>query len=229
MNGGFIPEEYLDIYRSFNDLLAEISDTFSYGFNIAQLGLSGAILILSILAVLFSALIAILLFVVEAIPVYSLSKKLDRRFSFLAWIPVFSRYLRFFILCDLAGDKPFSVFGGKLKFKSRLLAFWIYLGFALGGNAIITLLMLFVNVIPYLGQILGGMASLLYLVPKAACGIIEFAMLRDLLDIFKPDRKSNKITAIVIAALDGVVFGGLAWNLYIYSLLKSQPLADCEQ
>lgn len=229
MYGSFIPEKYIDIYRGFNDLLAEISDTFSYGFNIAQTGVSSALLLLSILAAVLSLLIAVLLYVAEAIPVYSLSKKLGRRLSILAWIPVFSRFFRFFILSDLAAEKPFSLFGGKLKFKNRLLAFWIYLGFALGGNAIVTLLLFLVNVIPYLGQILGGMVSLLYLVPKAACGIIEFAMLRDLLDIFKPDRKSNKVTAIVIAALDGVVFGGLAWNFYIYSLLKSQPLTTCDQ
>ena len=54
----------------------------------------------------------------------------------------------------------------------------------------------------------------------------EYAYLRDVLDIFKKDHRSNIITAAVVAALDSLVTMGLVRPLVLISIMNEDPLQD---
>jgi len=44
--------------------------------------------------------------------------------------------------------------------------------------------------------------------------------------MFKEDEKSNNTAAIVVTVLDALVTGGLAQSIYLYSIIKKEPLQE---
>ena len=202
------------------DSLESIYDALYYGLGIAELGVAGVMMMVAIVTAAVSALLALVIWVLEAIPLYKLAKKTERPMPWLAWIPFFSSWFRQYVVADIPGNKPFDVFG-KYKFDDRRTAFWVYLGIRLLGTIIIGLIVSVVSiVIPFIGSF----SAILYLIPGAAAAIIEYIFLKDLLDVFKPDTKANTTASIVIVLLDTFVTLGLARTVYLYTLLKLDPL-----
>lgn len=216
--------------ESILEALEELYEILYYGLGVAELGVAGVIfiggLIASLVTAVVTALVTLLLFILEAVPLYKISKRMHRKHAWLvwlAWIPVVGPYINTYVLADVCGQKPVKLIKD-FRIESRLTAFLIFAGISLFGAAIITAIIGIVNVIPGLGQLIGAIGTLLYFVPPVAAGWIEYAFLRDVLDIFKADKKSNQIAAIVITAVDTLVTFGLARAVYLYTVMNKQPL-----
>lgn len=210
--------------------LEELYEFLYYGLGIAELGIAGVVLMIGVIVAVATAvlglLVSLVVFVLEAIPLYKISKKLERKYAWmvwLSWIPGIGGCFSTYVLSDIPGDKPVKL-GGKLTIENRLMSFWIHTGIRLFGGTLITVLIGIVNMIPVLGQLIGAFSSILYLVPTVAAAWIEYVYLRDVLDMFKPDQKSNNTAAIVVAVLDALVTFGLARAIYLYTVMNKDPL-----
>ena len=140
----------------------------------------------------------IISYLICAIPVYSLVKKCNRKSAWMAWIPIFGGLFRSYVLSDIAGDKEFSLFNGKMRFKNRQNVFWIYLCINLLGDTIITVLVSVLSFVP----LINVLSPVLFFVPGVCTSFIEFVYLRDVLDIFGEDKNKNRTVSIVITLLD---------------------------
>ena len=207
--------------------LEEIYEGLYYGLGIAELGIAGVVLVWGIMAAIIgavvSAVLSVLRWLLEAYPTYQLAKKVGYAHAYLAWVPIFGSYCRLYVLAAMPGDRPFD-FLGKWKMKSRTMAFWLYLAILFFGNTIITTVIGILNVVPIIGQVIGSFASLLYLLPWAITCVAEYVFLKDVLDLFKEDEKSNRTTSIIITALDNLATLGFARTIYLYTLLKNEPV-----
>lgn len=216
-----------------DDLIEQMEELYEmlfYGLGIAELGLTGAILVGAIIVAIATAVVgfvvSLVVFILEAIPLYKISRKMGRKNAWLvwlSWLPVIGGYFSAYVLADIPGDKPVKLVG-KVEIKSRSMSFWMYTGIGLFGSALITAVIGIINVVPVIGQIVGAFASLLYLVPAVAMAWLEYVYLRDVLDIFSPDRKANNTAAIVVAVLDALVTFGLARAFYLYTVMNKAPL-----
>ncbi len=206
------------------EMLSNIENVLFLGSSIASLGISGAMLLITIIGAIVSFLISVALYIFRSIPVYKLAKKAGRKKAWLAWIPIFHSYFRTYVLADTAGEKPVSFFNGKITIKSRGMSFLAYLGILIFGNGLITATIGILNIIPLIGQIIGTFAALLYLVPSVATAFLEYAYLKDTLDLFKENKKSNNTAAIVIVVLDNLATLGFAQTIYLYTLLSRKLL-----
>lgn len=217
--------DYVSDVESLELMLEDIYNVFFYGYGIASLGLSGIILMITVIAAVASFLFSVLIYVLEAIPVFALAKKNGRKLAWLAWVPIFGSYFRLYVLTDIPGDKEFSVFNGKIKMKSRSMSFWCYLGIILFGGALVTAIVGILSLIPGIGPIIGSASSILGFVPAAVGGIMEYVYLRDVLDIYKPDKKKNMTAAIVVTVLDNLATLGFARVIYLYTIIKNKPIS----
>lgn len=204
--------------------LGDIYDVLFLGANIASLSISGIMLLLTVIGSILTALLSVGIYVFSALPVYRLSKKLGKGKAWLAWIPFFGRTFRTYVICDAAGDKPVSFFGGKIHFKSRGTSFLVYVAIAYVGSAIIATVLGILSFIPIINYISSTFGSLLLLVPAVICSFFEYVYLKDLLDLFKEDQKSNKTAAIAITIVDALVTGDIIRTVWLYSLWKRKPL-----
>lgn len=200
--------------------LEDIYDSLYYGLGIAELGVAGFILMAGIVAAVAGFVFAVAMWVLEAIPLYKLSKKTGRKMPWLAWIPIFSGYCRLYVLADIPGDKEYDIFG-KYKIKQRSNAFWIYVAINVLGSFVIGFI---VTLASLLIPIVGSFSIVLNLLPMAATAVMRYIFLKDVLNIFKPDAKANNTAAIIVTALDTFVTLGFARTVYLYTLLKYEPL-----
>lgn len=204
-----------------------IIQVLNLGYKFADLGYAGIILLISIISAVVGFIFAVVQYLLASFPVYKISKKLGRKYAFLAWIPVLPQYFRMFVIADMAVDKPVSVFNGKITLKNRFTSFWIYLCIAICGNTIVDIISLFLNFIPGLGMLLSLATSVLSLAPTFVIALFEYAYFRDMLNIFKADKKSNNTTAIVVTVLDVFLFGW-AKVIYLYTMLKLEPIPQSD-
>ena len=98
----------------YDDSYSAFEDIFSSG-EMAMLGVYGTLMVvyLIIFAVLLLFLVA--MYILQAIPLYKLAKKTGRKNAWFAWMPILSTYFQLYLLCDIAGDKPFKLFGDKIN------------------------------------------------------------------------------------------------------------------
>ncbi len=213
--------------------LEQLYSVLFLGANIASLGIPLVFLVIGSIVVILSFLItvtvAIVLFILKALPVYKLAKKLGRKNAWLAWVPIFGEFFRLYVLCDAAGDKPFSLFGGKWVIKSRNTSFLICLAIAILGPTLIVSVISLLSLVPLLNYLFYGIGSLLHWVPVVFCAFFEYVYLKDALDLFKEDQSSNRIAAIVIIVLDTLLTGELAKTVWLYTLMKRSPLPTPEE
>ena len=98
------------------------------------------------------------------------------------------------------------------------------MGIRLFGTALITTVLGIGSFIPVLNAALTALAPILYLVPTVATGWMEYVYTKDVLDLFKEDKKSNRTAAIVVSALDSFVTFGFARTVLMYTIMKKNPL-----
>ena len=202
-------------------MLGDIESIFSSIagiFSIASMGVSA---IFAIIAAIFAGIIAIAYFIFESIPVYSLAKKVGYKYAWLAWMPFFHDYCRIYVLCETAGNKPFVPNIGNFKIENRKMSFLVHVLIKYLGGAIVTSIVTIASaIIPFFGSF----SFILGLVPAAACALIEYVYLRDLLDIYKEDKKANNNAAMIVSVLDFVLIGDVIRTCYLYTIIKKQPL-----
>ena len=180
-------------------------------------------LIMGILGILFW--IAIHIF--QTIPVYKLAKKTHRKSAWLAWLPLpffcLDELPRMFVVADIPGNKEAKILG-KFKFSSRGVAFWVWVGIYFFGNILWDTVMYILTAVT--GGALGILALPLSFVPNVALAWMEYVFLRDVLNMFKEDKKSNNTVAIVCAIIDALIPYRFARAVCLYSIMKKQPLKD---
>lgn len=205
-----------------NDLLSNFEVIFSFFAVIVQFIMS----VFSIVGVFITvaALIAamLLLWLLEAIATYKLAKKLNYKYAALAWIPF--RYVLHYVQIAMVGDKPFELFDKKLTVQNRSLTFLVYLGIDLFGSMLITSLIAILGVLPGIGPIISALSTMLYLAPYVAMAMMDFVYIKDIGDRFKADKQGNITASIVVVLLDNLATSGLARIVYLYTLLKKDPI-----
>lgn len=207
-----------------NDLYA--ADEF---VNVIYSLLSGGLGVVAMLGTIITMAVTFLLTVAQwvllALPLFALAKKTGRKWGWIAWIPVLGDYCRMFTLSDIPGDKEFVLFG-KLRIKSRFLTFWIWAGIALFGSLVWDVMMGLITTFFPIGAML---TLLLSFVPDVALGFVEYVFLRDVLDMFKPDKKANSTWAIVATVVDAILPWRFVTTICLFMLMKCEPLAQIEQ
>ena len=205
-----------------------------------------------VILVFFALLFSIGVYLLNAIPLYKIGKKLGYDKNFLPWIPVLSSFFQLYMLSDLPGIKSFSIFpklDRYLKIDTRKKSFLVYIilycvgmavSFAFSGISEIVSVILSHITAEYLNE---GLSAVLYIL-SAGIDIIAFIVpsilslilavytaaviyvyLRDLINIFRPDRASNERTAMVVAVLNSVT-SGLALPIYLCYLSRFEPLPE---
>lgn len=203
--------------------VASILNSVSNIFSVAAMGVSAMV---SILVGIVTLLAVLFFYIVHSIPAYALAKKTGVKRPWLVWIPVFHEYFRLFVLCDMAGDKPFHTPIRKFKFENRRLPLLIHIVVKYAAGLLVSIVALVISMaIP----VVGSVSWLLDLLPLAVCGFIEYVYFYDVLNMFKDDKKSNRIAAIIVAAADGLLLSGLARTIYMYTMLNKTPLPVAEE
>ena len=193
---------------------------------------------------LFVGAFAAAMYVLNALPLYRIGKKLGYDKCFLPWIPV--SLIPFFVLGDLPGRKDFTVspkIDKFLKIGTRKKSYIIYivlyvlfLAFTLtaGFGMMVFSFLMEAGVLPEeLSMILMMAYMMVYLaVIFLAAGVFTalsityyYVYLRDLIDIFKPDRENNKKLALILA-ITNMFASGLVIPIYLLILSKSEPLPE---
>ena len=202
---------------NYEELLEEIFGDFSQLDPNSQASIS---IILSFLAIILvvCGTIALLSWILQAIPTYKLAKKAGYKNAFIAWIPIFGNYFRIYALSAIAQDKPFEL--GKLKIGNRSTSVWIYTAIGLFGTTVISSLVAILGSIPVIGQIISLFATFLLFVPSIVMAIMEYVYIKDVADTFKQDKNSNRTASILVTVLDHVATVGFARAIYLFTLLK---------
>lgn len=212
---------------SFDAIIEALEDVFEalhYGTGILNLGMMGIIMLCTIIGLLISLVVSVIVFILEAIPLYKLAKKTDRDRPWLAFIPIFGKYFRLYVLTDIPGKKPLYLLDDKIKIENRFLSFWYYVGIVIFGPTLISVVVGILQFLPLIGQILGAVISILYFAPAVASAIMEYGYLRDVANVFMADKKKNRTVSIIITVLDALVTGGFARVIYLYTMLNKEPI-----
>lgn len=150
-------------------------------------GLIASGMIVFILAIIgIACLFVIALYVLQAVALYKMAKKLGHQYPWMAWIPYANTYLMFVL-----PDKKLKILAFN-KEIDRKTAFWIFLGISLGGGVIETICSAFA-VIPILGTII---VSLVPVALWVALIFLEYPMYKDLYGMFVEDSQSTAYAII---------------------------------
>ncbi len=225
MNGYGTMEDFGSALEQSSGMLGDIESILSSIVGIFSFASMGASMIFAIFALIVAGVVAIVAYILYSIPVYSLAKKVGLKNAWLAWVPIFHDYFRLFVLSEIVGNKPFVPNIGKFKIESRKMSFLAHILIKyLGGTVISTVVAILSAILP----IVGSFSIILGLVPAVACAIIEYVYLRDVIDIFKEDKKSNNTAAIVVTVIDAILVGDFIRTCYLFTLMKKQPLPVSE-
>lgn len=216
-----IIEEITNIIGESGNALDSLSAIIAAVTGLASLGIVGILIIAAIIGIIVGLVVAVVTWVLEAIPIYLLAKKLGREHAWLAWVPIFGAEFRLWVLSDIACEKPFTVYKEKYTIKNRANSFWLYVAIKYFGAAVISAV---VGVVSAIIPLIGSVSAVLMLLPTVACAIIEYVYLRDVLDIFKENNEANKKASFFITLLDSFVTLGFARIFYLFTLLKCSPL-----
>ena len=200
----------------------ELVQTLQDLFDIAYYSYGIIVIVALAVTAIVAFLIALTFYLTEAYATYKLSKKLGRSLCLLAWVPILGKYFRTLVICDMT-DAPFKALG-KINIQNRRVSFLLYLIILILGNTLITVFVAAVNVLPGMGQIISAVSTLLYLIPIVATTYMEFVYLRDAMDLFRVDRKSNRTWALIATIADQLATRGFGRVVCLFMLLKKEPL-----
>lgn len=221
-----IIEEITDLIGESGNALDSFSAIITAVAGLASLGIAGFLIMVAIIGIIVGLVVAIVTWVLEAIPIFLLAKKVGRDNAWLAWVPIFGAEFRLWVLSDIAVDKPFTVYKEKYTIKNRANSFWLYVTIKYFGAAVISSV---VGVVSAIIPLIGSVSAVLMLLPAVACAIIEYVYLRDVLDIFKENKEANKKATFFITLLDSFVTLGFARIVYLFTLLKCSPLPSNDE
>lgn len=143
--------------------------------DLATLFSSTAILgiIVTIFTIAFA--VSILVYVLNCIGLYRMAKKLNHKYSWLAWIPI----AQYWLLFDMP-KKGLEVLAFKKTIQNRTNAFWIYIALSFGGGIVTSIL----GIIPIIGTLL---APLVPIAMTVGMIFILYPAYKDLYEIFLPE------------------------------------------
>ena len=202
------------------------------GSIMALIGVLGTVgtVVLGIVGAIVGALIWVALHILQSVPVYALAKKTGRKNAWIAWLPLpfllLEELPRMFVVADIPGDKEVKLIG-KFKLSSRAVSFWIWVGIYFFGNILWDFVMYILTSILTMtgvGALLTPVTFLLTFVPNVALAWLEYAFVRDVLNVFKEDKKSNNTVAIIVAVVDAIIPSRFARTVCLYSIMKKEPL-----
>lgn len=148
---------------------------------------------------------AIVLYLLNAYPLYQMGKKAGYEFAWFAWFPVLCNYL----FCILP-KKKFSLFGGKIVIKDRLVSFLLYYLLRIIPNITALILNL---LIPGIGLLL---SAIVYVIAIPTY-FINYVWTRDFYEAYRPGQESaNKALAFI-----SVLFPVVKWVML--SLIYKNP------
>lgn len=185
-------------------------------------------LIAALVAAIVSFVVSVIFYVLEAVPVYAVAKKCGRKSALLAWVPIFGDHFRTYVIADIAADKPFTLFNGKLTFKSRKSVYWVRLLVSVFGTALVSavtmLLQTVASIVPVAGWTLALILTALPLLPSIFCAFVDYVFLRDVLDMYNQDEKANVTAASIVSVADYILPYRIARTFYLYTLIKKKPI-----
>lgn len=203
------------------------------------------ILAFIMIMMIFIFVFAGVLYFLNAYPLYKIAKKLDYDKSFLPWIPIFQSYICLFTIADLPGRRDFYIspkFDSLFKIKDRkksytavIIIIVVTTVLSYFASFFSTFLMSFLSAfmemnsaMSAIGTAIPALLSLCIALPLSLItgfllGIFQYAYIRDLIDLFKPDREQNKKTALIIVIINNFT-AGLALPIYLMTLQQYDPL-----
>lgn len=222
--------EYENFFEEVAEALEDIAEIFYYGNGIAELSFAAIFLIVMLGVLLFVGLLLLVQYILTAIPVYKLAKKLNIPNAGIAWIPFVSTYCHTYLLCSMSKEKDLILINNneKYKIKDRKQSFLYYVLIGVCGNIVISLFITVASFVPIVGTFVSVFGYFLYYIPAIALAVMNYAYLRDVINIFKPDRNANSTTAIIITVLDSFITIGFARAFYIFKLTKLEPISEPE-
>lgn len=176
-------------------------------------------------------IISLATYIISALALHKISKKAGCTLGWLAWIPI--SFCQTFVLLDIAHDKPFSLFGGKIRFNNRSTSFIVFVivtlvfgaisGCISGFSSSISVFMenvsgelaMSIAVITIVLSIISCIISLLFSV-FSVC--FNYVYIRDAIEVFNPFGVSNKRTAVLVAIFSA--FCPLVLSIYLLVLSK---------
>ena len=176
------------------------------------IGLGGIALL--IVVAIIALVVALVIHYIEAIPTYIIAKKNSYRYAWVALLP-FS-ICTTFVLSAIPGNRNVKI-TEKLSMKN-VTAFVTYILIALIGSSLMGIVSKALLVIPVLGLFLSIVARYL---PVIALAIIEYAFLKDVIDIYNHDKKSNIITAVVVVVANKFLV--IVRGIYLWTLVGKTP------
>ncbi len=211
----------------------------------ASTAISPVFMIIYVLCVgIFSLVLMGAMYFLNAYPLYKMSKKLGYDKAFLPWIPVFQAFLCAYTMANLPGKTDFYI-SPKLdkifKIKDRKKSFIAFIAIAVVsiiGIYVILFGFMFavmfvalmtetgediVIIMPLIMMIMYAILLVFGLISSLLSSIFYYAYLRDLIDVFKPDREKNKKTALIVVIVNNFT-SGLALPIYLMTLQQYDPL-----
>lgn len=171
---------------------------------------SGAlIMVIAIIGIML--LLSIGVYVLQAVPLYKMAKKLGHQYPWMAWIPFANTYLMFTL-----PDKQLRILAFN-KDIDRVTGFWIWLALNLGGTVIQGI----VSVIPVIGTLIATLLPFAILVANI---FITYAMYKDLYEMFVDESQATPFAIVsMIVPITVVVF------LWIASSKNPKPVVQVEE
>lgn len=204
------------------------------------------LMIFSIYGIMFLFLGAYLLaiYLLKAIPLYKIGKKLGYDKNFLPWL---GGYFATYALSDMPGIKEFSItpkIDSFLKIRTKNRAFIIFLAvniifpllpfvfifgffllFFLSALLPEAVFVVFAVILMLLYLLFFALYSILSYAVTAVYAVVHYVYLRDLSCIFIPDRNTAKTLSVLSAVLDSFT-GGFAIPVYLCCLSRKDPLPE---
>ena len=141
----------------------------------------------------------------------------------LAWIPFFQQGIAMYLIYGMTGKKRLVLFD-KYAISNGGVAIALWIGIEYLGMAAMKVAIEEVVWIPVVGVVVLLLSSFLALVPLVAAALLEYAYLRDLLNLFNEDEGKNKVIAVIVAIIDALIPLRLARTILLLCYLKKEPL-----
>lgn len=229
-------DSLMELLGAIDSILQSVSNITSIGADVAAttgnikdvtvLLVFGCAALILLVIVIVALIFMLAVHIFNALPIFLVAKKFDRKTALLAWVPFMSR----FALCDIPREMPLSVLWIKKGFKNRMV---VYLFFSI--------IHLFVPIIIVVGLIviaILSVAGLWALSPELVIALLligicldliflrcKYLVLRDVLYCFYESKSLNFTLALIATIVDSwVIHIGLAQAVVLFALVKKEPL-----
>lgn len=176
----------------------------------------GLIFMMLALIVLLMAVVVVT-YVLDCYTAYAIAKRAGYQYAWLAWLP----YLSSFVLIQVRGDKPITLFKDEWVVEDRLRLGLLHLYFT-------KLMLRPLNALAKAGGGLAGPVALVGLFARGVMGHVNFLIYRDLLGMFREDEEANRSGALFLGITDAVLNIHLVRAIYLLNFLKKTEAAPEE-